>query len=158
MDKDELVAKIKEAIEYGRSLDGRDNSCDPMDTPLWDDADKAADALSRSRDEALEEAAKIADKYGVYWNASKIAEKIRALKIAAPQASQETDTSQRQENKPAESATVVVPREVWDWLMGEGDDFEPTEAQKAGFMGPGHYWWRSQLREKIAAAQGEGKP
>ena len=48
-----------------------------------------------------------------------------------------------------ERSGVLVPQDVWEWLMGEGPDFEPTEAQKATLMGPGRYWWRSELRRRL---------
>lgn len=53
----------------------------------------------------------------------------------------------------AEANGVFVPQDVWDWLMGEGPNFEPTAEQREGVFGPGKYWWRSQLRAKIEAAQ-----
>ena len=49
---------------------------------------------------------------------------------------------------------VAVPQEVFDWLMGEGQDFHPTDKQKQGLMGPGRYWWRSELCRRIEAAGG----
>lgn len=48
------------------------------------------------------------------------------------------------------SDAVQIPRDVWDWLMGEGPDFVPTAKQLEGSVfSPGRYWWRSELRRRI---------
>lgn len=47
---------------------------------------------------------------------------------------------------------VMVPQSAMDWLMGEGDDFEPSEEQIKRSFGPGRYWWRSEFQKRIAAA------
>ena len=137
MDKDDLVKRMRDRAAFcpigERNLD-----------------EEAADALSRSRDEALEEAAKVADKYGVYWNASKIAEKIRALKIAAPQGVDVVETTASRV-APAESATVVVPREptreILKVILGDPIIIAASDEQNA----------REWYARFLAAAQGEGK-
>lgn len=47
---------------------------------------------------------------------------------------------------------VFVPQDVWDWLMGEGPDFDPTPEQVKGPFGAGRYWWRSELRRRVDSA------
>ncbi len=59
---------------------------------------------------------------------------------------------------------VYVPHDVWDWLMGCGDSFEPGPKALRINGEVGRYWWRSELRRKIdqaakrkrARAQSEG--
>lgn len=49
---------------------------------------------------------------------------------------------------------VFVPQAAWDWLMGLGESFEPSADSKTlvpgGTIYP-KYWWRSELRRRIAA-------
>ena len=47
---------------------------------------------------------------------------------------------------------VYVPRDVWDWLMGCGDSFEPAERQRRPNGEYPRYWWRSELRRRIDEA------
>lgn len=54
----------------------------------------------------------------------------------------------------AAAPCVAVPKDVWDWLMGENGDFEPTEEQKTSAFGPGRYWWRSELRKRVDERNG----
>ena len=47
---------------------------------------------------------------------------------------------------------LAACREIFTWLLGEGDEF-PLRPE-----GKGLYWWRKELRERIAAARkGEGE-
>ncbi len=54
---------------------------------------------------------------------------------------------------------VFVPQEVWDWLMGEGPDFQPSAKQLEGSVfAPGRYWWRSELRRRIESSTPQRMP
>lgn len=48
----------------------------------------------------------------------------------------------------AESGCVRVPQSAIDWLMGEGDDFEPSPDAPVSRLGHGRYWWRSEFRKR----------
>lgn len=49
------------------------------------------------------------------------------------------------------SEYVLVPKEAWQWLIGLGESFEPPpDALKVGGKVPA-YWWRTELRKRIAA-------
>ena len=47
---------------------------------------------------------------------------------------------------------VYVPRDVWDWLMGCGNDFEPPAARRLPNGEYARYWWRAELRRRIDEA------
>lgn len=50
---------------------------------------------------------------------------------------------------------VIVPADVYDWLMGRGEGFQPHDKHgdpKAA------YWWRSELRQRIAAEMTKRHP
>ena len=46
---------------------------------------------------------------------------------------------------------VLVPAEVFDWLMGENGEFECNPSRYFRGKAP-PYWWRSELRRRIAAS------
>lgn len=47
---------------------------------------------------------------------------------------------------------TFIPQEVWDWLMGEGEDFKPSAKQlERSAFAPGAYWWRPELRRRVEA-------
>jgi hypothetical protein len=48
------------------------------------------------------------------------------------------------------SEYVLLPREAWDWLMGLGDAFEPGPDALKIRGKVAAYWWRSELRKRIA--------
>lgn len=84
----------------------------------------------------------------------KLAEVIRALKKADPQATEEKANPCGRSGPVGSAPCVAVPQDVWDWLMGENGDFEPTEEQKTSAFGPGRYWWRSELRKRVDERNG----
>jgi hypothetical protein len=59
---------------------------------------------------------------------------------------------------------VAVPVDVWDWLMGCGESFEPPATAlklrrgAEGKMDYGLYWWRSELRRRIRESGGSCEP
>lgn len=45
---------------------------------------------------------------------------------------------------------VVVPREALEWLLGEGKDFEPSDAhlpQSEGYKRQ-QFWWRTEFKKR----------
>lgn len=41
------------------------------------------------------------------------------------------------------SEYVLLPKDAWQWLMGLGESFEKPASG-------GQFWWRSELRKRIA--------
>ena len=52
--------------------------------------------------------------------------------------------------RPPLGDAVPVPREALEWLMGERDEFEPSDegsAQPVGYKRP-QFWWRSEFKKR----------